>query len=304
MAPRTLAALIAIAVVAPALGTGPAAQTPRPRARDLGITISVLPRGPLNAITDVARVRVGQVTVAARDSITTGITQIHKLAEFEPPAEASGTAWQGRPRRTPVAASVAAFAVGTVLSVYSHESGHLAAAYLCGATSAHINLWPPTTTERFPPEASKFQQSFPALAGPLVTRGLAEGVDHLLNVASLPRWATTLGAGTYLAMRFDLPWQVFTAIAGRLTSTELGRRDDIAIGLVNPWFTSRSSRNAVIAALVASQVVDVYLDRHEIAENYRRLTGRPATRTSAHAPALRLFVDPLSQSIVVAWGSR
>ena len=79
MASRTLAALVAIAAaLAPALAAGLAAQTPapRPRARDLGITIGVLPPGPLNAITDVAGVRVGQVTVAAGDSINTGITAI------------------------------------------------------------------------------------------------------------------------------------------------------------------------------------------------------------------------------------
>ena len=79
MAPRSLAALVAVAAaVAPALGPRLAAQTPapRPRARDLGITIGVLPPGPLNAITDVAGVRVGQVTVAAGDSINTGITAI------------------------------------------------------------------------------------------------------------------------------------------------------------------------------------------------------------------------------------
>jgi D-aminopeptidase len=79
MAPRTLATLVAVAAaLAPALGAGVAAQTPapRPRARDIGITIGVLPPGPLNAITDVAGVRVGQVTVAAGDSINTGITAI------------------------------------------------------------------------------------------------------------------------------------------------------------------------------------------------------------------------------------
>jgi D-aminopeptidase len=79
MAPRTLAALVLVfAVFSPALGARLAAQTPapRPRARDLGITIGVLPPGHLNAITDVAGVRVGQVTVAAGDSINTGITAI------------------------------------------------------------------------------------------------------------------------------------------------------------------------------------------------------------------------------------
>src|SRR6266487_1757742 len=51
-------------------------QTPRPRARDLGIVVGVLPPGPLDAITDVAGVRVGHTTVARGDSINTGVTAI------------------------------------------------------------------------------------------------------------------------------------------------------------------------------------------------------------------------------------
>jgi D-aminopeptidase len=52
------------------------AQAPRPRARDVGLVIGVLPAGPLDAITDVAGVRVGQVTVTSGDSINTGVTAI------------------------------------------------------------------------------------------------------------------------------------------------------------------------------------------------------------------------------------
>ena len=52
------------------------AQTQRPRARDIGISIGSLPTGPLNAITDVAGVRVGHTTIARGDSINTGITAI------------------------------------------------------------------------------------------------------------------------------------------------------------------------------------------------------------------------------------
>lgn len=48
----------------------------RPRARDLGITPGVLLPGPLNAITDVAGVRVGQVTLVEGDRVRTGVTAI------------------------------------------------------------------------------------------------------------------------------------------------------------------------------------------------------------------------------------
>ena len=48
----------------------------RPRARDLGIAPGALTPGPLNAITDVADVRVGQVTLIEGDSVRTGVTAI------------------------------------------------------------------------------------------------------------------------------------------------------------------------------------------------------------------------------------
>ena len=48
----------------------------RPRARDVGIRVGVLPAGPLNAITDVAGVKVGHTTLIQGDSIRTGVTAI------------------------------------------------------------------------------------------------------------------------------------------------------------------------------------------------------------------------------------
>jgi D-aminopeptidase len=53
-----------------------AAQNGRPRARDLGLAPGVFPPGPLNAITDVAGVRVGHVTLVEGESIRTGVTAI------------------------------------------------------------------------------------------------------------------------------------------------------------------------------------------------------------------------------------
>jgi D-aminopeptidase len=65
--------LAAALLAADAAGQSPA---PRPRARDAGVAIGILPPGPLNAITDVAGVRVGQVTVVEGDSVRTGVTAI------------------------------------------------------------------------------------------------------------------------------------------------------------------------------------------------------------------------------------
>jgi D-aminopeptidase len=48
----------------------------RPRAREVGIKVGILPVGPLNAITDVAGALVGHTTVVRGDNIRTGVTAI------------------------------------------------------------------------------------------------------------------------------------------------------------------------------------------------------------------------------------
>jgi D-aminopeptidase len=51
-------------------------ETTRPRTRDLGISVGILPTGKLNAITDVAGVRVGHTTLVKGDNVRTGVTAI------------------------------------------------------------------------------------------------------------------------------------------------------------------------------------------------------------------------------------
>jgi len=74
MTRRGASALLA-AVAFAGIGFGIAAQS-RPRARDLGIAPGVLEPGPLDAITDVADVRVGHTTIVEGDSVRTGVTAI------------------------------------------------------------------------------------------------------------------------------------------------------------------------------------------------------------------------------------
>src|SRR5688572_20440613 len=57
------------------------AQEVRPRARDIGVAPGVFQPGPLNAITDVGGVRVGQTTIVEGDSVRTGITAILQHGE-------------------------------------------------------------------------------------------------------------------------------------------------------------------------------------------------------------------------------
>ena len=70
---RHLAVGLALLMAVPVAG---AEAQQRTTPRDLGVRIGVLPPGPLNAITDVAGVLVGQVTVAVGDSINSGVTAI------------------------------------------------------------------------------------------------------------------------------------------------------------------------------------------------------------------------------------
>ena len=58
------------------LVTGTAEAQQHPRARDAGIVFGILQPGPLNAITDVAGVKVGQVTLIEGANVRTGVTAI------------------------------------------------------------------------------------------------------------------------------------------------------------------------------------------------------------------------------------
>src|SRR6187397_2464186 len=48
----------------------------RPRAREFGVTVGILPVGALNSITDVAGVKVGHTTIVRGENIRTGVTAI------------------------------------------------------------------------------------------------------------------------------------------------------------------------------------------------------------------------------------
>jgi D-aminopeptidase len=71
---RVVAVMGLTVIVRTAGGQG--AGAPRPRARDLGVAPGVFAPGAKNAITDVAGVRVGQVTVDDGARVHTGITAI------------------------------------------------------------------------------------------------------------------------------------------------------------------------------------------------------------------------------------
>src|ERR687889_786795 len=53
-----------------------AMAAPRPRARDIGLRVGVLPAGRLDAITDVEGVRVGHTTLIKGEDVRTGVTAI------------------------------------------------------------------------------------------------------------------------------------------------------------------------------------------------------------------------------------
>jgi D-aminopeptidase len=65
--------LISLLVMMPGIAD---AADHRPRAREAGISFGILAPGPLNAITDVAGVKVGQVTLIEGANVRTGVTAI------------------------------------------------------------------------------------------------------------------------------------------------------------------------------------------------------------------------------------
>src|SRR5215207_2722636 len=73
---RACASLLIVAVVTMPNFAQTSPPHARPRARNLGLKIGVLPTGPQNAITDVPGVTVGHTTVVKGDNIRTGVTAV------------------------------------------------------------------------------------------------------------------------------------------------------------------------------------------------------------------------------------
>jgi len=68
--------IVAFGLALVLLGAAVLASEDRPRAREFGLIIGVLPTGPLNAITDVAGVKVGHVTIVEGEDVRTGVTAV------------------------------------------------------------------------------------------------------------------------------------------------------------------------------------------------------------------------------------
>src|SRR6476659_5873447 len=72
---RSIPGFVVVSLLADSIMTN-GQDNQRPRARAAGVVVGVLPTGPLNAITDVAGVTVGQTTLIKGDNIRTGVTAI------------------------------------------------------------------------------------------------------------------------------------------------------------------------------------------------------------------------------------
>ena len=67
---------VALGLVLALFGAAVLASDDRPRAREFGLVVGVLPTGPLNAITDVPGVKVGHVTLVEGKDVRTGVTAV------------------------------------------------------------------------------------------------------------------------------------------------------------------------------------------------------------------------------------
>jgi len=123
-----------VARLALLLGLAAAAASPsqKPRARDLGVPFDGTP-GPLNAITDVAGVEVGQVTLVSgegrlevgRGPVRTGVTAIHPRGKASnDPVFAGSFALNGNGEMTGLAwLSESGFLEGPVVLTNTHSVG-------------------------------------------------------------------------------------------------------------------------------------------------------------------------------------
>lgn len=76
MTTKLLTAALALLLLTAPMPTQNVAEQKRPRSRDIGLVVGVLPTGKLDAITDVEGVRVGHATLIRGDDVRTGVTAV------------------------------------------------------------------------------------------------------------------------------------------------------------------------------------------------------------------------------------
>src|SRR3712207_911313 len=69
-------ALASLLLLTHAMAQKGTTEPARPRARDIGLLVGVLPPGKLDAITDVEGVRVGHATLIRGEDVRTGVTAV------------------------------------------------------------------------------------------------------------------------------------------------------------------------------------------------------------------------------------
>lgn len=76
MTTKLLTTALALVLLTAPMPKQNVAEQKRPRSRDIGLVVGVLPPGKLDAITDVEGVRVGHATLIKGDDVRTGVTAI------------------------------------------------------------------------------------------------------------------------------------------------------------------------------------------------------------------------------------
>lgn len=76
MTTTLLTTALALLLLTAPMSSQNVAEERRPRARDIGLVVGVLPPGRLDAITDVEGVRVGQATLIRGEDVRTGVTAV------------------------------------------------------------------------------------------------------------------------------------------------------------------------------------------------------------------------------------
>jgi len=76
MTTKLLTTALALLLLTAPMPTQNVAEQRRPRARDIGLLVGVLPPGKLDAITDVEGVRVGHATLIRGEDVRTGVTAV------------------------------------------------------------------------------------------------------------------------------------------------------------------------------------------------------------------------------------
>lgn len=178
-------------------------------------------------------------------------------------------------------------------TVYTHELGHYAVAEAYGLDNIKFDT--SITNEKvasvsYEGDLSKDQKALFDSAGVLSTRLNYELMNNLIEDENIPEKLKPLASAYALLLRMDMPFRIASDSGNYFFGDDNSEYRDIG-QFVNDISDKKSEKDLIYGLLIGAEALDLYLDRNEIKNNFKRALGKEVSEENKKELDLDVLYD-------------